>query len=280
MRRLSVAVVLIVLVVTVLSKADSTSLGDNPATFDQQIDAAYLTHNVAFLAANVADDARFTHYGGSTVWNKLQWLEAARTYGGLARNVDSVEVERHGDVVETIGHIQVKTPRPQNPEYHVYFVRLYSRQTGGWQFLSHRTIREVGGPLPPFVGTWKLDLGKSKFPTGVPRYKSATEKIETQDSGIRYMAEVVDAEGKTTHLTVTYKFDGKDNPVTGDPSVDMFASTRIDENTSAFVVKKDGKEVGNGQVVVSKDGKTKTVTQKGKIRIGEDVTTILFYDRQ
>ena len=38
------------------------SLGDDPATFDVQLDAAFLTHDIAFLTAVVADDAaKFLH---------------------------------------------------------------------------------------------------------------------------------------------------------------------------------------------------------------------------
>lgn len=139
--------------------ADSRSLGDDPTTFDQQIDAAFLTHDVAFFTAVAADDARFTHgetvwnkqlahYGGSTVWNKQQLLNAVGMYKGLARNVDTVEVERHGDFVETLGHIQVKTGDVQRPGYQIYFVRLYAHRVTGWQFLSHRTVRQLDGPEP------------------------------------------------------------------------------------------------------------------------------------
>ncbi len=139
--------------------ADSRGLGDDPAAFDQLIDAAFVTHDVAFFTAVAADDARFTHgetvwnkqltrYGGTTVWNKQQLLNAVRMYKGLARNVDTVEVERHGDFVETLGPIQVKTGDAQRPEYQIYFVRLYAHRATGWQFLSHRTVRQVDGPEP------------------------------------------------------------------------------------------------------------------------------------
>jgi TonB family protein len=126
----------------------ASDLGDDPATFDQQIDTAYLKHDVAFMAAVMADDVRFTHSGGD-VWTKLQSLDAARSHNDLERNVDSVDVERHGDVIETFGHIQVKTPNQDRPEYHVYYVRLYARRERGWQLLSHRTVRQVTGPLSP-----------------------------------------------------------------------------------------------------------------------------------
>jgi hypothetical protein len=129
----------------------SPGLGDDPTTFDRQIDLANLKRDVAFLNAVVAEDARFTHFGG-TVWTKQQWLDATKSYAGLERNVDAVEVERHGDVVETTGHIQVKTPNTQRPEYQIYYVRLYARRDGHWQFLSHRTMRQVDGPMPSAPG--------------------------------------------------------------------------------------------------------------------------------
>jgi hypothetical protein len=146
--RAALAAFLLLTVVSSGRTATTASLGDDPSTFDQQMDTAMLKKNVAFIAAVAADDMRFTHYGGNLVWNKQAWLDATRIYKGLARNVDSVEVERHGDVVETTGHLQVKTPSLERPEYQIYFVRLYVRRATGWQFLSHRTMRQVEGPLP------------------------------------------------------------------------------------------------------------------------------------
>src|SRR4051794_35810008 len=113
----------------------ASGLGDDPAKFDQLLDAAYLRHDVEFMRRAIADDALFTHSSGS-VWTKQHWLDVAKTYNGTARNVDSVQVERHGNVIETIGHIQVKrpSPDPKVAEYHVYYVRLYVRGPEGWQF--------------------------------------------------------------------------------------------------------------------------------------------------
>lgn len=125
-------------------------LGDDPTKFDALLDGAYLRHDVTFMASALADDMRFTHgvEPGGTVWDKQGFLKAAKNYNGIARNVDSIQVERHGDIVETLGHIQVKTPNPERAEYHVYFVRLYRNGVNGWQFVSHRTVREIDGSLP------------------------------------------------------------------------------------------------------------------------------------
>src|SRR5207248_9928780 len=110
-----------------------------------------LNHDVAFIEAAAADDMRFTHgvKPGGIVWDKQRFMDAESIYDGSERNVDSVRVEQHGDIIETLGHIQVKTSLPARPEYQIYFVRLYRRGPTGWQFVSHRTVREVDGPLPP-----------------------------------------------------------------------------------------------------------------------------------
>jgi hypothetical protein len=117
----------------------------------------------------------------------------------------------------------------------------------------------------PFFGTWKLNLAKSKFPPG-QQLKSATTKREARDKGFKSTWDVVDAEGKASHIVYDVKFDGKDY-------------TRIDANTYGYVEKKDGKEVRRGRIVVSKDGKTTTETLKMKDAKGQEFTIILVSDK-
>jgi uncharacterized protein (TIGR02246 family) len=128
------------------TRPSAASLGDDPATFDQQIDNAFLHRDVGFIKAVVADDSLFTHNGG-LAWNKQQWLGAVSAYEGRARDVDSIVVERHGDMVETVGHIRKVFVDPKRQEQQIYFVRLYARRGAEWQFLSHRTVKELTGPV-------------------------------------------------------------------------------------------------------------------------------------
>ena len=62
-------------------------------------------------------------------------------------------------------------------------------------------------------------------------------------------------------LKISYeaKFDGKDYPVTGDPSSDSVSYQRINANTLKGKTKKDGKVATDATIVVSKDGKITTV---------------------
>ena len=75
-------------------------------------------------------------------------------------------------------------------------------------------------------------------------------------------------------------FDGKDHAVTGSPNEDTRAVQKIDDRTMEFQSKKGGKVTVNGKVVVSPDGKTRTVTtrrdrrQRQKVRHG-----VAIYDK-
>jgi hypothetical protein len=133
----------------------------------------------------------------------------------------------------------------------------------------------------PFVGTWKLNLAKSKYDPGPPP-KSTTGKIEAQDNGFKLVADSVDSQGKPGHVEYTVKYVGKDYPVTttGGPSDLTLAIKKIDANTHDVVVKQGGKEVQTYREVVSKDGKTLTRTTKGKNAKGQAFNNTVVFDRQ
>ena len=129
------------------------------------------------------------------------------------------------------------------------------------------------------VGTWKLNLDKSKYNPG-PAPKSATLTIEAQDGGIKYASHGENAEGSPTHIAFTAKYDGKDNLVTGSPDFNSIALKQIDAHTVESTTKKDGTVMLTSRTVVSHDGKTRTLTSKGKNAKGQDVNNVVVYDRQ
>src|SRR5215813_12591005 len=131
----------------------------------------------------------------------------------------------------------------------------------------------------PFIGTWKLNLAKSKFSPGPPP-KSQTAIYEAVGQGIKVTVKITDAEGKPIDLQYTVNYDGKDFPVTGYPDWDTQAWKRIDANTVEFTRKKAGKVVSTATSVVSKDGKTRTVMEKGVNAKGEKFSNIVVYEKQ
>jgi hypothetical protein len=147
MRTITVAVVGLILAFGASAQSAGNPLGDDPAKFDEKMEAAALRQDVAFFQAVLSDDVRFTH-GTGLVQDKAKWLASAGKSKYFLREIDSVEVEPHGDVVETTGHVHVKSGNPSNPEYHIWYVRVYAKRDGRWQLLSNRTVREVDGPMP------------------------------------------------------------------------------------------------------------------------------------
>jgi hypothetical protein len=129
------------------------------------------------------------------------------------------------------------------------------------------------------VGTWKLNVAKSKYSPG-PAPKSATITYEETADGIKRTGESVDAEGKTTSFSYTAKYDGKDYPVSGSETFDAIALKRINDHTSQATLKKSGKVVSDARRVVSKDGKTMTLTINGTNAKGQRTNNVAVYEKQ
>jgi len=133
----------------------------------------------------------------------------------------------------------------------------------------------------PLVGTWKLNLTKSKYDPG-PMPKSLTRTVEAQGDGVKYTFEGVADDGKPIAYGFSVKFDGKDNPASGSmPSAaDSISAKRIDGHHYVATLKKGGKEVGTSKVTVSKDGKVTTVDSTGTTASGAKEHDVQVYDKQ
>jgi hypothetical protein len=133
----------------------------------------------------------------------------------------------------------------------------------------------------PLVGTWKLNLTKSKYDPG-PLPKSLTRTVEAQGDGVKYTFEGVAADGKPIAYGFSVTFDGKNNPVTGSmpAGADSISAKRIDANHYVATLKKGGKEVGISKVTVSKDGKVTTVDATGTTASGAKEHDVQVYDKQ
>jgi hypothetical protein len=130
------------------------------------------------------------------------------------------------------------------------------------------------------VGSWKLNLAKSKFSPG-PAPKSGTTKIEAVGAGTKIIVDQPQADGSVRHWEVTANYDGKDSPVTGNnQDADTVARTRINATTIQTISKKGGKVTTTQTSAVSADGKTRTVTTTGVNAAGKTVNNVAVYDRQ
>jgi hypothetical protein len=129
----------------------------------------------------------------------------------------------------------------------------------------------------PTLGTWKLNESKSKFGEGAGKTTMVVwAKAGHQD---KCTVDGIGADGKKIHTVWTGKLDGKDYPITGDAMSDTRSFKLNGEKTIEMVSKKDGKEVGDGTIVVAADGKTRTVTSTITNAKGVKVTSTQVYDK-
>ena len=130
----------------------------------------------------------------------------------------------------------------------------------------------------PQMGTWKLDEAKSKTPAGLP--KNSTVIYAADGDNIKVTTDGTGSDGKPTHTEWTGKFDGKEYPLTGDPTADSRSYKMIDDHTLDLASKKSGKVTNTGHVVVSPDGKTRTLHLSATDSSGKKVSGVSMYDKQ
>ncbi len=123
-------------------------------------------------------------------------------------------------------------------------------------------------------GNWTLDVSQSRYSPG-PTPKSQHAVLTAVPNGIRTVADRVEADGKMVHFEWTGTFDGKDQPVVGDPARDAVSVKKLDDYTLEVTNKKGGKVTTILRAAYAKDGKSRieTITgTDGKGRKVENVT--------
>jgi hypothetical protein len=133
-----------------------------------------------------------------------------------------------------------------------------------------------------FVGTWKLNVDKSKYPAGQAP-KSLTRTATADGDAVTYKFEGVGADGTAFSFGYTSKYDGKDSEVTGTGmayGADHIAIKQLNSHQLSATMKKGDKIVGTTSATVSHDGKMLTLTSKGTDANGKPVKSVAVYDKQ
>jgi len=131
-----------------------------------------------------------------------------------------------------------------------------------------------------FLGTWTLNVAKSKYDPG-PAPKSQTTILETiADGSTKERGDRVNADGSRTQWEWTAKFDGKDYPVKGDPSRDSGSIRKIDDYTVEITNKKAGKVMNVAHITIARDGKSRDSNVTGMDGQGRPVHNTLLWERQ
>ena len=128
------------------------------------------------------------------------------------------------------------------------------------------------------VGTWKLNVAKSKFSPG-PAPKSMTVTYTPSGESLKIVVDLVPADGAKQHWEMSGKFDGSDGTITGNPNADTVTFKRLDANTAGSTFKLAGKVTATNLRTLSADGKTLTIESKGTTPDGKPRNDMQVFER-
>ena len=130
----------------------------------------------------------------------------------------------------------------------------------------------------PIVGTWKVNVEKSKMRNPV---QSEIMKIEeTAPNTYRCVFDIVTPTGEKVHREIIRIADGKEHPVEGVNTNAAGASEITSPGLRRVVRNRDGKYFGELQVQFSSDNKVHTVTGTGTDASGKPYKNLVVYERQ
>jgi hypothetical protein len=138
----------------------------------------------------------------------------------------------------------------------------------------------AGMSLDPAVGTWMLNVNKSKLDAGEPAPKSSVRTYSATPDGLKVAVHTVKASGEAHDMSSSFSYDGKQHPATGSEDYDTIAVTRTGPNDSKSDFIKGGKVIGHLTRSVSTDGKTMTITSDLVNAKGTHIHDVAVYDRQ
>lgn len=134
--------------------------------------------------------------------------------------------------------------------------------------------------LDPAIGTWALNVGKSRLDASTPAPKSSVRTYSATPDGLKVVIHTVTASGEPHDMSASFTYDGKQHPATGSEDYDTVAVTRTGPNESKSDFIKGGKVVGHLTRSISKDGKTMTITTDMTTAKGTHVHDVGVFDRQ
>jgi 2',3'-cyclic-nucleotide 2'-phosphodiesterase (5'-nucleotidase family) len=131
------------------------------------------------------------------------------------------------------------------------------------------------------IGTWKVNVAKSKYTPAPFPVKSLTSVREAAPDGVK-VTNTGERDGSSINASYTAKYDGSWATVTGTGSpYDSISIKQVNANTLTYEAKQtNGKYRASGRTVISSDGKTMTTKAKGTDANGAPMTLTLVYEKQ
>jgi hypothetical protein len=129
------------------------------------------------------------------------------------------------------------------------------------------------------LGVWILDVEKSTYDPGPPP-QSQTRTYEKVSEGIKATIVTVDAKGQSVTARYTANYDSLEYPLTGSATVDAIALKRINATTAEATLTHARKLIGTARRVISKDGRTMTISFRGTDESGRAVANVSVYEKR
>jgi len=149
-------------------------------------------------------------------------------------------------------------------------------------FLSLAIATAVAFGAGNTIGTWKLNVAKSKLAPSPSPVKSLTTVREASGDGVKVTTTGERADGTPINASYTTKYDGTATTITATGlQYDTISIKQVNANTLTDERKKTGGTYhATGRTVVSNGGKTMTLSTKGTNTDGKEFTSTLVFDKQ
>jgi hypothetical protein len=132
--------------------------------------------------------------------------------------------------------------------------------------------------MEQWVGTWKLNLAKSAGGAagGGP---GSTSTVDIVNGIMRITIDGVSPQGQKVHRVIMAQFDGKEHAVEDAATPTTRTFKYIDDHTFEWI-QANGQMTVTVHVVLSRDGKTQTVTTIGLNPQGQNIPNVQLYEKQ
>ena len=141
----------------------------------------------------------------------------------------------------------------------------------------HAAQTVPGAPRELLIGVWVLDVAKSTYAPG-PGPVSETRTYARGPNGVEGAIQRRFRDGRSERIEYIAEYD-REYPVMGTEAYDHMLLRRVDEYTAEAVLSHAGRIYGTARRVVSRDGKTMTITFRRDAGTGPSVANVSLYEK-
>jgi len=154
---------------------------------------------------------------------------------------------------------------------------------GTYPLAAQKPAVKAASMSHPLEGTWKLKVAQSKLSPNQPDApKEDTMVFRVAGDHFEYTETGMQKDGKPIAEKWTFYPNGGVVKAlqSAAPEGESFVETVIEPGNRYLTILKDGKQIGVSHLVISRDGKSLTITDKGTDAKGKPYESVSVYNRQ